>query len=64
MDDERTRLTRWRLVLGGGVDDVLGALCDDVCQQRDAALSFLYDREYGPGRNVRSGGGQGSLDPS
>jgi Mg-chelatase subunit ChlD len=39
MRDERTRLLRWRLVLG------------------QAALSFLYDREYGPGRNVRNGPG-------
>ena len=64
MDDERTRLIRWRLVLGSGVEDVLGAIGDPVFQQRDAARSFLYDREYGPGRNVRQGGGQGSLDPS
>ena len=64
MDDERTRLIRWRLVLGSGVEDVLGGIGDPGSQQRDAALSFLYDREYGPGRNVRSGGGPGSLDPS
>ena len=57
MRDERTRLLRWRLVLGQGVEDVLGKIGDGAWQQRDAALSFLYDREYGPGRNVRNGPG-------
>ena len=61
-DDELRRL-RWRLVLGGGAEDVLGGLPDGDWAAREAALGFLYDREYGAGRNVRVGGA-GSLDPS
>lgn len=63
MHDERARALRWRLVLGQGVEDVLGGAGDGVWEQRDAALSFLYDREYGPGRNVR-GSGRGTLHES
>lgn len=63
MSDERTRRMRWRLVLGESTEDALGGLPGDW-QARDAALSYLYDREYGPGRNTRMGAGPGSLDPS
>ena len=64
MDDAKRRL-RWRLVLGGGSEGCLGGLPDAESQARDQALSFLYDREYGAGRNVRGGTrGPGSLDPS
>ena len=59
-----TRQVRWRLVLGSGADDVLGGLPGAEWQAREAALAYLYDREYGPGRNVRPGGERGSLDPS
>ncbi|WP_437193291.1 VWA domain-containing protein [Planctomicrobium sp. SH527] len=46
------RLGRWRLVMGEGAEELCGGLSgDDEC--RDQALSFLYDREYGQGRNVR-----------
>lgn len=55
---------RWRLILGEGVEDLLGAT-EGVWQDRDVALAFLYDREYGPGRNVRISGERGAgLEPS
>lgn len=52
-DRDLLRLIRWRLVLGSGVDDVLGALPNGAWEEREEALGFLYDREYGPSRNVR-----------
>lgn len=58
--NEQQRMLRWRLVLGGA-DELLGAPGGEW-QARDAALAFLYDREYGSGRNVRAG--SGSLDSS
>ncbi len=64
------RRIRWRLVLGNGTEDLLGGLPGEW-QERDAAMGFLYDREYGSSRNVRGSGGNGeqgdrpgSLDPS
>lgn len=66
MDRELLRKLRWRLVLGAGTEDLLGGLPEEGnWNEREAALAYLYDRENGPGRNVRGGGGQqGSLDPS
>ena len=62
---ERSRLVRWRLVLGESAEESLGCGLDGEEQARDRALGFLYDREYTPGRNVRrSGDRSGSLDPS
>src|SRR4051794_36068075 len=61
MSDEWTRRMRWRLVLGESTEDALGDLTGEW-QSRDVALAYLYDREYGPGRNTRMGAG--SLDPS
>jgi Mg-chelatase subunit ChlD len=64
MMDERTRRTRWRLVLGAGSEGCLGGLPDEW-QARDDMLGYLYDREYGAGRNVRqSRGGPGGLGES
>jgi len=60
-DELRKRMARWRLVLGAGSEDVLGGLSDEQRAQENA-LAYLYDREYGSGRNVRSG--PGSLDAS
>ncbi len=60
MSDERSRRMRWRLVLGEGAEDALGGLAGEW-QARDAALAYLYDREYGAARNTRMGAG--SLDP-
>lgn len=61
------RKERWRLILGAGSDGSLGGLSKDA-GKRDKLLAYLYDREYGPGRNVRGGSGEsgrrGSLDPS
>lgn len=51
--NDRGKLVRWRLVLGESAEDALGCQLDAAEQARDRALGFLYDREYGPGRNVR-----------
>lgn len=64
MSDERAqqaRALRWRLVLGDSADAALGGLAGQDLA-RDQTLAYLYDREYGPARNVR--GGAGSLAPS
>ncbi len=58
-DVSRERLVRWRLVLGEGAEDALGCTLDGPAAEQDRALGYLYDREYGAGRNVRPGGGQG-----
>jgi Mg-chelatase subunit ChlD len=66
MHDEVNRQTRWRLVMGPGSEQLCGELSAED-QQRDALLGFLYDREYGQGRNVRgrdSGGTEGGLEDS
>ena len=64
MIEQELQRTRWRLVLGSGAEDILGGLSGQAAAQ-EAALSYLYDREYGRGRNVRAGtNGPGSLDPS
>lgn len=64
MSEDRTRLVRWRLVLGPGSEQCLGGLPQEW-EDRDACLGYLYDREYGAGRNVRGGErGPGSLDAS
>lgn len=50
---DKARLVRWRLVLGESAEEALGCGLGGAEAERDAALGFLYDREYGPGRNVR-----------
>ena len=57
------RRARWRLVMGSGSEQTCGCLGADELA-RDCALGFLYDREYGEGRNVRGGGrdGKGAAD--
>lgn len=60
----RMRQARWRLMLGSGVEDVMGGLPSEEWEKREAALAYLYDREYRKGRNVRSSAGPGSLDAS
>jgi Mg-chelatase subunit ChlD len=55
MNDHLQRKTRWRLVLGDGAESCLGGLTGQAAAC-DKALSYLYDREYGAGRNVRSDG--------
>ncbi len=62
-DEFKQRQRRWRLVLGEGSEDVFGGLSDEW-QKRDRALAFLYGREYGPSRNVRSGQREGGLGES
>jgi Mg-chelatase subunit ChlD len=61
--NDRRRLVRWRLVLGESAEQALDCELSGADKERDEALSYLYDREYGPGRNVRRsrerGGGLG-----
>jgi Mg-chelatase subunit ChlD len=63
----RESLIRWRLVLGSDAEQGLGCGLDGQDARRDQTLGYLYNREYGAGRNVRpgaSGQGRGTLDPS
>ncbi len=60
---ERRRV-RWRLILGAASQDVLGGLSDAEGQGQDRALGYLYDREYGPNRNVRADDRAGGLGES
>src|SRR5437763_346815 len=61
MPDEHDAATRWRLILGRFAETELGATLDGRAAQMDAALDYLYGREY-QGRGAREGGG--TLDPS
>jgi Mg-chelatase subunit ChlD len=58
-----SKLDRWRLVLGKYSDQRLGSKLSGTASRMDAALEFLYGREY-QGRGLRSELGPGSLDPS
>jgi Mg-chelatase subunit ChlD len=64
MTSNRSRLIRWRLVLGAGAESALGCQLDGDGAARDLALAYLYDREYGAGRNVRRGDRSASLGES
>ncbi len=75
MSSAHDSLVRWRLVLGQDAEQGLGCGLEGVEAGRDRALGYLYNREHGPGRNVRGAGPagkddsrdrnrQGSLDPS
>lgn len=44
--------------MGAGSEPLCGGLSGED-EQRDGCLAFLYDREYGGGRNVRQGGDSG-----
>ena len=55
----RESLIRWRLVLGRDAEQGLGCGLDGDDARRDGALGYLYNREYGSGRNVRTGRGSG-----
>jgi hypothetical protein len=62
---DRARLVRWRLVLGQGAEEALGCPLDGAAAAQDRALDYLYNREYGPSRNVRGqGGNTGGLGDS
>jgi hypothetical protein len=62
---DRARLVRWRLVLGQGAEGALGCSLDGAAAAQDQALDYLYNREYGAGRNVRAQtGGSGGLEDS
>src|SRR3954451_24843973 len=63
---DTNRQARWRLVMGAGSEQLCGGLGGEDLV-RDECLGFLYDREYGAGRNVRgkdSGGPSGGLGES
>lgn len=55
--------TRWRLVLGRFAEKRLPVPMDGRAARMEAALDFLYSREY-KGRGVRERAKPGSLDPS
>jgi len=61
---QERRRVRWRLILGTASQDVLGGLSDAHSQGQDRALGYLYDREYGPNRNVRVDDRAGGLGES
>lgn len=63
-DGQQSRQARWRLVMGAGSEQSCGGCLGDEDASREACLGFLYDREYGGGRNVRKGraGGRGAGD--
>lgn len=57
------RRARWRLVMGAGSEQLCGGLsAQDAALE--ASLGYLYDREYGSGRNVRAQAKQGGLGES
>ena len=58
-----TTLSRWRLVLGRFSEKQLNASLSGREARMEAALDFLYSREY-KGRGVRDRQQAGSLDPS
>jgi Mg-chelatase subunit ChlD len=49
---EKQRLSRWRLVMGSGAEETCGGL-SGAESDMDMCLEYLYNREYGGGRNVR-----------
>jgi len=51
----KERLSRWRLIMGAGSEELCGGLSPED-EERDRCLSFLYDRQYDSGRNVRPAG--------
>ena len=53
MEDDTTRKTRWRLILEAGTGSTFGNALDATGEARSQAITYLYDREYGQGRNVR-----------
>lgn len=64
---DREKLVRWRLLLGAEGEQGLGCSLDGQEARQDQALGYLYNREYGARRNVRSGSSrdrQGSLGES
>jgi hypothetical protein len=61
--DEKKRMARWRLVLGKGAEEICGSLSGEMAEM-EGALGFLYDREYGQGRNIRSEDRTGGIGDS
>lgn len=49
---DKQRLSRWRLVMGSGAEETCGGLGGAEADM-DLCLEYLYNREYGGGRNVR-----------
>lgn len=61
--DPEARLSRWQLILGADASDNFPPMAGTDAQ-RNRLLGFLYDREYGPGRNVRAIDRAGGLGES
>jgi Mg-chelatase subunit ChlD len=64
---DREKLVRWRLMLGSDAEQGLGCGLDGTEARQDRVLGYLYNREYGAGRNVRPGDSkerQGGMEDS
>lgn len=65
MSKDISTLNRWRLVLGKYSNNNLTFSEDNInYADMDTLLEFLYEREYGEERGIRSDKRSGSLDPS
>lgn len=65
MSKDISTINRWRLVLGKYSSNHLTFSEDNInYADMDTLLEFLYEREYGEERGVRSDKRAGSLDPS
>ncbi len=62
-DPAEARKIRWQLIMGVGAEGALGGLAGQA-MQINRLLGFLYDREYGAGKNVRGGDRKGGLEES
>ncbi|MBB3994967.1 Mg-chelatase subunit ChlD [Sulfitobacter undariae] len=59
----RSATERWRLLLGRYADKQMGNCLGPEDQRRDAALDYLYSREYGR-RGIQTGPRGAGLDPT
>ncbi|HLV97438.1 MAG TPA: VWA domain-containing protein [Ktedonobacterales bacterium] len=62
-DSADLSMARWRLVLGRFADNAMPNCLNGQGSRMDAALDYLYGREY-RGRGMRAGGGPGDNRPS
>lgn len=57
MKNDLSTFIRWKLILGNGSEQSFGNETFSEEQQRmNIAMEYLYDREYGEDRNIRTGG--------
>ena len=61
--DVAQRAARWRVVLGVGAEGACREMSPEWAE-RERLVSFLYDREYGRGRNVCGDGRHGGQEDS